>query len=126
QATLRAQWIEDVRVGVQRLALPTFLSGMARGLLGSHTLHIRHGRSRALREADLIILAGTPCDFRLDYGRRLSREAALLSINRSREELQQNCKPDLAIEADAGAFLADLAAVWDGDGSEWVEWFASL
>src|SRR5690606_19628525 len=35
QATLRARWIDDVRQGVLRLGIPTFLSGMARGLLGS-------------------------------------------------------------------------------------------
>jgi acetolactate synthase-like protein len=28
----------------------------------------RHKRKEALREADLVILAGVPCGFRLDYG----------------------------------------------------------
>ncbi|MFW6096475.1 MAG: thiamine pyrophosphate-binding protein [Chloroflexota bacterium] len=126
QATLRARWIEDLHQGVLRLGIPTFLSGMARGLLGSHALHVRHRRSKALKEADLIILAGVPCDFRLNYGRQLSRSATIISVNRSRDELQQNCKPDLAIQADAGAFLADLAAVWDGESRAWLDWFALL
>ena len=126
QATLRAPWIDDLRRGVQRLGIPTFLSGMARGLLGNHALHVRHGRSKALKEADLIILAGVPCDFRLNYGRHLSRSASIVSVNRSREELQQNCKSDLPIQADAGAFLADLAAVWEGDDRQWLDWFSTL
>lgn len=126
QATLRARWIDDLRLGVLRLGVPTFLSGMARGLLGNHALHVRHKRSKALKEADLIVLAGVPCDFRLNYGRHLSRKATIVSINRSRDEMQKNCNPDLAIQSDAGAFLADLAAVWDGDSRQWLDWFTEL
>lgn len=38
------------------------MSGMARGLLGrNHQLGFRHARRTALREADLIILAGIYC-----------------------------------------------------------------
>ncbi len=43
------------------LGVPVYLSGMARGLLGAgHRLQFRHRRSEALREADLVILAGVP------------------------------------------------------------------
>ena len=43
---------------------------MARGLLGRNApLHVRQGRRVALKKADLIILAGAICDFRLDYVR---------------------------------------------------------
>jgi thiamine pyrophosphate-dependent acetolactate synthase large subunit-like protein len=53
-----------------RLGVPVYLSGMARGLLGrEHPLQMRHQRRQALREADCVLLAGVPCDFRLDYGR---------------------------------------------------------
>jgi acetolactate synthase-1/2/3 large subunit len=49
---------------------------MARGLLGrDHRLQLRHQRRAALREADLVVLAGVPCDFRLDYGRQIGRRA---------------------------------------------------
>jgi acetolactate synthase-1/2/3 large subunit len=99
---------------------------MARGLLGLSPLHIRHGRTRALREADLIILAGVACDFRLNYGRSLGRNARLVSINRSTEVLHKNCKPDQAVHADPGAFLRDLAPVWQGDATAWAPWLATL
>ena len=57
---------------VAALSLPVFLSGTARGLLGTASpLQVRHRRKEALREADLVLLAGVPCDFRLDYGRQI-------------------------------------------------------
>lgn len=91
------------------LGVPAYLSGMARGLLGHHPLHIRHKRKEALREADLVILAGVPCDFRLGYGNHISRQATLISVNRSRHDLRQNRKPDLGILAEPGAFLRAVA-----------------
>ncbi|MFN8476659.1 MAG: hypothetical protein U0074_02380 [Kouleothrix sp.] len=50
---------------------------MARGLLGAeHPLQLRHKRREVLRAADLVLLAGVACDFRLDYGRQIRRERA--------------------------------------------------
>jgi len=73
---------------VSSLGIPIFLGGMARGLLGAKSdVQFRHRRSDALKEADLIILAGTVCDFRLSYGRSLSRKAAIISVNRNKEQL---------------------------------------
>lgn len=58
---------------VQKISMPVYLTGMARGLLGkSDPLQFRHKRKAALREADLVVLAGIPCDFRLDYGRDIN------------------------------------------------------
>jgi acetolactate synthase-1/2/3 large subunit len=111
---------------VLRLGMPTYLSGMARGLLGRRPLHLRHRRSKALKEADLIILAGVPCDFRLGYGRSLGREAHLVVVNRSADELKQNCRPDQAILGDAGGFLRALGAAWSGDGGRWQPWIDHL
>ena len=43
----------------QELGIPCFLGGMARGLLGRNSnFHIRQRRRDALKEADLVILAG--------------------------------------------------------------------
>ncbi len=117
---------EALQEAVLRLGLPTYLSGMARGLLGRHPLHLRHRRSQALKEADLIILAGTPCDFRLGYGRSLGREAQLVMVNRNADELKLNCKPDLPVLADAGAFLRAAAAAWQGNGERWSPWLMHL
>lgn len=63
---------------------------MCRGLLGRDgPLHIRQQRGEALKEADLIILAGAVCDFRLGYGRHLNRKAKIIAINRNRDQLMK-------------------------------------
>ncbi|MCH6552007.1 MAG: thiamine pyrophosphate-binding protein, partial [Planctomycetes bacterium] len=87
QALLGATGASALAETVGALGVPVYLSGMARGLLGSdHPLQLRHRRKEALREADLVILAGVPCDFRLDYGRHIGRGTALVSAGRSRGE----------------------------------------
>jgi acetolactate synthase-1/2/3 large subunit len=100
---------------------------MARGLLGrDHPLHARHRRRDALRAADCVILAGVPCDFRLDYGRHIRRNAAVIAVNRSRKDATLNRRPTIAAIGDAGVFLADLAARFELEGSQWEGWLAEL
>ena len=63
----------------------------------------------ALREADCVLLAGVPCDFRLDYGRHVRRSATLIAANRSAQDARLNRRPDIAAIGDAGAFVQALA-----------------
>jgi thiamine pyrophosphate-dependent acetolactate synthase large subunit-like protein len=108
------------------LGAPVYLAGGARGLLGpGHPLQLRHRRKEALREADLVLLAGIPNDFRLDYGRQVGRKAFLISANRSEADLRLNRKPDLPVLADPGLFLRELAGVVAG-GSRWNDWVEKL
>ena len=77
-----------VAVFTQDMGIPCFLGGMTRGLLGRNShLHIRQKRRDALRDADLVILAGAVCDFRLSYGQVLSRRSKIIAINRNKEQL---------------------------------------
>lgn len=124
QALVDAGHASAVAGAVKRIGVPVYLSGMARGLLGAaHELHHRHQRRKALREADLVILAGVPCDFRLDYGRQVSRRARLISANRSKHDLRQNRRPDIAVPGDAGAFIRGLAdALPVSADNRWAEW----
>ncbi len=95
---------------VGALGIPVYLAGMARGLLGAdHPLHMRHKRRDALKAADLVILAGMPCDFRLDYGRVINARAALLAVNLSKPDLALNRKPTLPIHWNPHLFLMALA-----------------
>src|SRR5687768_3572848 len=74
---------------------------MARGLLGrSHTLLCRHKRTQALREADVVVLAGVPCDFRLNYGLHIGGKTKVVALNRSDDDARKNRRPQLAIIAD--------------------------
>ena len=50
-------------------AIPVFMNGQGRGCLpADHPLAFSRARSKALKEADLVIVAGTPLDFRLGFG----------------------------------------------------------
>jgi len=110
QATLNAAEIMFLQKAVAALGVPVYLSGMARGLLGrQHTLQFRHQRKRALKEADLVILAGLPMDFRLNYGRDFGKATRLIALNRSRHDLTKNRRPHLPILGDPGYLLRALA-----------------
>ncbi len=110
QALVRSKAAADLAAAVARLGIPVYLSGMARGLLGrDHPLQMRHQRRQALREADCVLLAGVPCDFRLDYGKHVRRNATLIAANRSAKDARLNRKPDIAAIGDAGLFLQALA-----------------
>lgn len=50
-------------------------------------IQMRQRRRDALQEADVIILAGAVCDFRLSYGRVLGRKAKIIAVSRSKEQL---------------------------------------
>ena len=111
----------ELAAAVTRLGIPVFLSGMARGLLGKENkLQMRHHRKEAIKESDLIILAGVANDFRLDYGNHIGGRP-FISINRSKEDLTKNKTPTIAIQADPQEFLIALSRTFEHDYSSWIE-----
>jgi acetolactate synthase-like protein len=112
----------NVAQAIDLVGVPVYLSGLSRGLLGAaHRLQMRHRRKEALRGADLVILAGVPADFRLNYGRDIARDAVVISANRSADDLKKNRRPDFALNVDPGAFLIRLASsVQRTDRDEWI------
>lgn len=123
QAVCDTENVAALAEAVGQLGIPVYLSGMARGLLGAdHPLHYRHRRRDALKIADLVILAGVPCDFRLNYGRAIRRRATLVSVNRSRHDLKLNRNPDIGLVADAGRFLEELAKATLSNAGAWSDW----
>jgi acetolactate synthase-1/2/3 large subunit len=127
QAMLHADDSAKLADAVKSLGMPVFLAGMARGLLGrQHPLQMRHQRKKALKNADLVIIAGMPCDFRLNYGRSFGAETRIISVNRSKTDLRLNCRPDLAVLSDPFLFLCALAEVFAPDESDWDAWIRGL
>lgn len=128
QAVLDSKGIIALQQAVIDLNIPTFLSGMARGLLGrNHPLHIRHKRTNALKSADLVILAGVPTDFRLNYGRQIKRGTKLVSINHNKKTLKLNKMLraiDHKIYTDPGYFLKQLSST--GISASCETWYAEL
>jgi len=122
QVTLDTAGVRDLAKAIESMGIPVYLAGGARGLLGAgNPLQMRHKRKEALREADVVLLAGIPNDFRLDYGRHVGRKAFLISVNRSEEDLRQNRKPDLAVHGDPGLLLKGIAATMDGWKGDWLD-----
>ncbi len=125
-AMLQPRKADVLAKAIKQLGVPTFLSGMARGLLGRDDLHIRHKRGNALKEADLVLLAGVPCDFRLGYGNSISSSAMHIGISRSKEEITLNKKPAIGVQADPCDALIDLANFWNESEGRWADWHGTL
>ena len=109
QSTLPPVKSDELVRAINRLGIPCYLGGMSRGLLGSKSplqvnkticnaifsinskfnRQARQHRRDALKEADLIILAGSVCDFRLSYGRVLPRKAPIIAVNRNKGQLHK-------------------------------------
>lgn len=54
---------------VEHAGLPAITNGMGRGVVpGGHPLLVTKARSQALGTSDLVVVVGTPLDFRLGYG----------------------------------------------------------
>lgn len=127
QAMIEAGQADDLAAAVKSLGIPTYLGGMARGLLGQYNdVQFRHKRSKALKAADLVIVVGFPFDFRLGYGKSINSSATLVAVNRSPFDLRKNRRPTLGIRADGGQFLQDLARATGGVGGPWGSWFDTL
>ena len=128
QATLGGpRAAEELGRVVSALGVPTFLGGMARGLLGPVSeVHIRQNRGAALAKADLVILAGAICDFRLGYGQALAKKSKVISINRSKASATLNSglfwSPHRVCVSDPGEFvraLADMRVTIDPSVKAW-------
>jgi acetolactate synthase-1/2/3 large subunit len=66
-------WMDGAEEAARRLAeetrVPVITNGMGRGILPrGHELLVTRARSAAFKGADLVLVAGTPLDFRLGYG----------------------------------------------------------
>lgn len=104
---------EAAQAAAQHFEVPFCLSGMARGALpkASPVLFSR-ARKRALSESDLVLVFGTPFDFRLNYGRpgTFHREARVVQVSLDGAELGRNRAVDVAIHGDSGLVLEQLVA----------------
>jgi acetolactate synthase I/II/III large subunit len=89
--------------------LPVFANGLARGLLpADHELAFSRVRGAAFAEADLVVVAGAPLDFRLGFGR--FGDARVVHLADSTAGVARNV--DLAAGA-AGDLARMLAALAD-------------
>ncbi len=126
QAVLDVENVEALATAVEKIGAPVYLSSMARGLLGkNHPLQMRHKRRNALKDADFVLLAGVPVDFRLEYGNHIRGRSCYVSINLSQVDLKKNRRPNIGVLGSPSQFLRDLAAQMP-EGERWSDWKASL
>jgi len=106
---------------------PFFLNGMARGGLPASSPNLfARSRKPAMAQADVIVVFGTPFDFRLDYGRVFNPAAKLIQIDLDGAELGRNRGVDVAIHGDTGLVLKQLLQALDKKGPQRPEWLATI
>jgi acetolactate synthase-1/2/3 large subunit len=109
------------------LHLPVYLNGMGRGCLPwDHPCFLQHTRSRALKGADLVLLVGTPLDFRMKYGESINPSATLLQIEPDGTLIGRNRDVDLGLIGDTRLILAQLNDELSSDRPDWGDWLSSL
>lgn len=94
----------------EQTGIPVFTNGAGRGTLPmTHPNCFKATRSKVLREADVVLIIGTPLDFRLKYGQDWHAEGKLIQIENDKAELNHNREADVALVADARLVLEGLA-----------------
>ncbi|MEV4317379.1 thiamine pyrophosphate-binding protein [Actinocrispum sp. NPDC049592] len=106
---------DDAIEFVRSLNIPAFMNGSGRGTLPpGDPHHLQLARRYAFQNADLIIIVGTPFDFRMGYGKRLSPTATVVQIDLDYRTVGKNRDIDLGIVGDAGAVLAAVTQAASG------------
>ena len=113
-------WLEGAehaaRAAAESLGLPVVANGQGRGIVpAGHPLLVTRARSVAFGEADLVIVAGTPLDFRLGYGRFGGRDgappASVVHLADAADQVATHCEL-------AGSAAGDLASIFTALASE--------
>ncbi|HEY2704887.1 MAG TPA: acetolactate synthase [Candidatus Dormibacteraeota bacterium] len=100
----------------EALGLPVFTSGLARGTIpGDHPLALARCRGRALAEADLVVAAGVPLDFRLRFGELGA--ARVVHLCDSPGQVARHVTPAASAAGDLGAILDLVVAAAERRGA---------
>ena len=106
-------WWDDAADVLRRLAekagMPVFLNGAGRGCLPpDHPCFFQHVRKEALSVADVVLVVGTPLDFRLGYGEAFREDARLVQIDVDPTELGRNRAVEVGLPGDSRLVLSQL------------------
>ena len=123
QVTQNKEFLSMCLKSLDKLSAPVYTSGMARGCFNSSDKYFfRHNRKHALKNADVVVTLGVPLDFRLGYGFSVNKDATLISINKSKEDLNKNRKPDISIHADPTRIMHEIGKIINPPScQEWIK-----
>jgi acetolactate synthase-1/2/3 large subunit len=121
---------DAARACAEAWSLPVIANGQGRGILpAGHPQLVTRARSVAFREADLVVVAGTPLDFRLGYGQfgAGNQEAPVVHVVDSPGQIATHRPLAAAAAGDLSAFFAALSVAGGGGETEArAEWLARL
>jgi acetolactate synthase I/II/III large subunit len=88
------------------LDIPGYFNGASRGLLPpGDPHHFDRTRTQAFANADVLLIVGTPFDFRMGYGKRISKQLTLVQIDMDYRTVGKNRDISLGLVGDPGAIL---------------------
>lgn len=106
---------DAAREFVRKLNVPAFMNGAGRGTLPpGDPHHFSKTRGYAFGKSDLIIIVGTPFDFRMGYGKRLNAAATVVQIDLDYRTVGKNRDINLGLIGDCGVILKAVTAAATG------------
>ncbi|HSY05930.1 MAG TPA: thiamine pyrophosphate-binding protein [Steroidobacteraceae bacterium] len=115
QQVWAARGHEEAIALLRGLDIPGYFNGGSRGLLPpGDPHHFDRTRGNAFADADVIVIVGTPFDFRMGYGRRISNKLKLVQIDMDYRTVGKNRDIDLGIVGHPGAILGAVLQAASG------------
>ncbi|MEN3607974.1 acetolactate synthase [Plantactinospora sp. ZYX-F-223] len=116
--------VEALRAAAEALRVPVFTNGMGRGALPpGHPLSFAKARRVALGGADLVVVVGTPLDFRLGFGD--FGDARVVHVVDAPSQRAQHVEPAVSPAGDLRLILTAFAE-YSGDRTDHEQWIDGL
>jgi acetolactate synthase I/II/III large subunit len=110
---------------VERAGVPVVMNGLGRGTVAAdHPLAISRARGAALGGADLVVVVGTPLDFRLGYGR--FGDAEVVHVQDHPDQLARHVRLRAAVGGDLAAALRGMAEAAEATAPSRKAWTDEL
>ncbi len=118
---------------VESLGLPVVTNGMGRGVVpGGHPLLVTKARGKALGTSDLVVVVGTPLDFRLGFGVFAGKDGApaakVVHVADSPAQVSQHAALVTSAAGDLTLALDGIAAAVEQQirKPDWATWVEDL